>query len=127
MLEAVVLLSLLSLVHCCPYVVEPSSLNVSQGTPAQFSVVVCGSSTTLVVWAVDNVVYVNGYNFNGISVVQESLDGNRVRSNITLATNSTELDNALVASTVYAPQAVPSDTVILRIQGMLVGLTYVPL
>ena len=114
--KAVVLLSLLSLVHCCPFIVEPSSLNVSQGTPAQFSVVVCGSSTT-VVWAVHNVVYVNGYSFNGISVVQETLDGNRARSNLTLATNSTELDNALIASTVYAPQAVPSDTVILRIQG----------
>lgn len=120
MLEAVVLLlSLFSLVRCCPYVVEPSSLNVSQGTPAQFSVVVCGSSATLVVWAVDNVVYVNGYNFNGTSVVQEALSGNRVRSNLTIATNSTELDNTLgITSTVYAPQAVPSGTVILRIQGM---------
>ena len=117
--EAVVLLSLLSLVHCCPYIVEPSSLNVSQGTPAQFSVVICGSSTTLVVWAVDNAVYVNGFSINGISVVQQALNGNRVSSNLTLTTNSTELDNALIASTVYAPQAVPSDTVILRIQGRI--------
>ena len=117
--EAVVLLSLLSLVHCCPYIVEPSSLNVSQGTPAQFSVVICGSSTTLVVWAVDNAVYVNGFSINGISVVQQALNGNRVSSNLTLTTHSTELDNALIASTVYAPQAVPSDTVILRIQGRI--------
>ena len=111
----IVIFSFFSIVYGCPYLVQPSSLNVSQGTPAQFTVVVCGTS---VIWAVNNFVYPAGYNFSGVSVVQETLNSTKVHSKLTLATyNSSKYDNAMVTATVYAPQAIRSDTALLRIQG----------
>ena len=103
-----------SIVHGCPFLVQPSSLNVSQGTPAQFTVVACGTS---VIWAVNNCIYPAGYNFTGVSVVQETLNSSTVHSKLTLPTNSSKYDNAMVAATVYAPQAICSNNALLRIQG----------
>ena len=111
----IVIFSFFSIVYGCPYLVQPSSLNVSQRTPAQFTVVACG---TTVIWAVNNFVYPAGYNFNGVSVVQETLNSTRVHSKLTLTTNnSSNYNNAMVTATVYAPQAIRSDNVLLRIQG----------
>ena len=106
-----------SIVHGCPFLVQPSSLNVSQGTPAQFTVVACGAT---VIWSVDNLLYANGYNSSGVSVVQETLNSTTVHSKLTLPTNSFKYyDNAMVTATVYAPQAIHSNNVLLRIQGKL--------
>ena len=114
--KALLLLSLFSLARCCPYLLQPSSLNVSQGTPAQFTVEACGTS---VIWAADNFVYPAGYNFNGVTVVQETLNSTTVRSTLTLSTtDSTKYDDAMIAATVYAPEAIRSDNALLRIQGM---------
>ena len=114
--KALLLFSLLSLARCCPYPLQPSSLNVSQGSPAQFTVEACGTS---VIWAVNNFVYPAGYNFSGVTVVQETLNSNAARSTLTLpTTNSTESNNAMIAATVYAPEAKRSDNALLRIQGM---------
>ena len=115
LLLELLLLSLFSLARCCPYLLQPSSFNVSQGTPAQFIVEACSN----VIWAVNNFVYPAGYNFSEVTVVQETLNSNAVRSTLTLpTTNSTKYDNAMIAATVYAPQAVRSDNALLRIQGM---------
>ena len=95
--------------------VQPSSLNVSQGTPAQFTVVACGAT---VIWSVDNLLYANGYNSSGVSVVQETLNSTTVHSKLTLTTNnSSKYNNAMVAATVCAPQAIRSDNTLLGIQG----------
>ena len=120
--KAFVLLSFLSLIHCCPYIVGPSSLNVSQGTTARFSVIVCRNLVApIVIWTVNNFKYINGNNFNGVSVVQQNLNGNRARSNLFLSTNSRHFDRAFITSTV---SAVTSDTVFLRIQGVLCRINY---
>ena len=114
--KALLLFSLLSLARCCPYPLQPSSLNISQGSPARFTVEACGTS---VIWAVNNFVYPAGYNFSGVTVVQETLNSTTVRSNLTLSTtNSTKYDNAMIAATVYTPEAKRSDNALLRIQGM---------
>ena len=67
----IVIFFFFSIVHGCPFLVQPSSLNVSQGTPAQFTVVACGAT---VIWSVDNLLYAAGYNSSGVSVVQETLN-----------------------------------------------------
>ena len=111
----ILIFSFFSIVHGCPYLVQPSSLNVSQGTPAQFTVVACGTS---VIWAVNNFVYPAGYNSSGVSVVQETLNSTTVHSKLTLTTNnSSKYNNAMVAATVYVPQAIRSDNALLGIQG----------
>ena len=84
---------------------------------AQFTVVACG---TTVIWSVDNLLYAAGYNSSGVSVVQETLNSTTVHSKLTLPTNSFKYyDNAMVTATVYAPQAIHSNNVLLRIQGKL--------
>ena len=112
----IVIFYFFSIVHGCPFLVQPSSLNVSQGTPAQFTVVACGTS---VIWAVNNFVYPAGYKFSGVSVVQETLNSTTVHSKLTLPTNSFKYENAMVTATVFVPQAIRSNNVLLRIQGKL--------
>ena len=95
----ILIFTFFSIVQGCPYLVQPSSLNVSQGTPAQFTVVACGRATS-VIWAVNNFVYPAGYKFSGISVVQETLNSTTVHSKLTLTTNnSSKYNNATVAAT----------------------------
>ena len=111
----IVIFSFFSIVYGCPYLFQPSSLNVSQGTSAQFTVVACGTS---VIWAVNNFVYPAGYNYSGVLVVQETLNSTTVYSKLTITTNnSSKYNNAMVAARVYAPQAICSDNASLRIQG----------
>ena len=117
----IVIFFFFSIVHGCPFLVQPSSLNVSQGTSAQFTVVTCG---TTVIWSVDNLLYAAGYNSSGVSVVQETLNSTTVHSKLTLPTNSFKYDNAMVTATVFAPQAIRSNNVLLRIQGKL--FIYIP-
>ncbi|XP_019858222.1 PREDICTED: uncharacterized protein LOC109586471 [Amphimedon queenslandica] len=117
-LKAVVLLSFFSFALCCPYIVQPSSLNVSQGTTAQFSVVVCRNPLPIITWTVDNFRVFNGNNIiRGVSVSQQILNGNSIRSTLFVSTNSRNF--AMITSTVFAPQSFISDPVRLRVQGLL--------
>ena len=116
-LKAVILISIISIACSCPYITEPSSLNVSQGTIAQFSVIVCRDPLPTIIWNVDNFPYLNGNNnINGVSVSQQILNRNSIRSNLFLSTRSRNF--ASIRSTVYAPLSFTSDTVRLRVQGM---------
>ena len=84
-LKAVILISIISFACSCPYITEPSSLNVSQGTIAHFSVIVCRNPLPKITWSVDNFPYGN-YGNKGVYVSQQILNKHSIRSNLFLST-----------------------------------------
>ena len=101
-------------VHGCPFLLQPTSLNTSEGSIVNFTAIVCSGS---VYWAINNFVYIPGYQSVNISVYQSTLTNGSIRSDFVI-TSSPKYNNTGIRATVYTPQPVLSNEVILKVQGM---------
>ena len=116
MLYLVFILYIASLSICvngCPFLLQPISLNTSEGTTVNFTAIVCGGS---VYWAVNNVPHIPSYHSVEISVYQTTLRNDSIRSDLVI-TSSPKYNNAEITATVYIPQLTTSNKVFLKIQG----------
>jgi hypothetical protein len=104
----------------CPFLVQPTSKNISQGSTASFTVTTCNNRSAW--WFIDHHngggIYPPGYDQSGISVEEVTLaDGSR-RSTIAITTSDTRRYNgATITATVYTPVGMPSHNAVLKIQG----------
>ena len=106
--------STISVVHGCPFLLQPKSLNTSEGSTVNFTAIVCSGS---LYWTINNFVYIPGYQSVNISVYQSTLTNGSIKSNLVI-TSSPKYSNAEIRATVYNPQPVLSNEVILKVQGM---------
>ena len=101
-------------VHGCPFLLQPTSLNTSEGSIVNFTAIVCSGS---VYWTINNFVYIPDYQSVNISVYQSTLTNGSIRSDLVI-TSLPKYNNAEIIATVYTPQPVLSNEVILKVQGM---------
>jgi hypothetical protein len=110
----IVAASSLLAVDGCPFLVQPTSKNISQGSTATFTVTTCGES---VLWARNQFVYSPGYDQSGISVKETRLADGNLTSAFTITTSGDmSFNKAEIRATIRAT-GVASDNVILQIQG----------
>ena len=108
--------STFSFVHGCPFLLQPTSLNTSERSIVNFTTIVCDTSIS-VFWTVNNLVYVQGYPSDSISVHQTTLLNGSIQSDL-IVTALAEYDNAVISSTVIASQSMLSNVVYLKVQGI---------
>ena len=106
----------LSFVHGCPFLLQPTSINTSEGSIVNFTTIVCNTSIS-VFWTINSLVYVQGYPSESISVHQTTLLNGSIQSDL-IVTALTKYDNAVISSTVIAPQSMLSNVVYLKVQGI---------
>ena len=111
------IVSVLSVVHGCPFLLQPSSLNTSEGSIVNFTTIVCDTSIS-VFWTVNNLVYVQGYPSESISVHQSTLLNGSIQSDL-IVIALLEYDNTVISSTVIGPQSMLSNVVYLKVQGII--------
>ena len=98
---------------CCPFLLQPTSLNTSEGSIVNFTTIVCSGS---VYWVVDDNPYIPGYQSVNISVYQTTLTNGSIRSDLVI-TSLPKYNNVGIRATVYNPQPTSSNKVFLKIQG----------
>ena len=106
-------------VYGCPFLLQPTSLNTSEGSIVNFTTIVCSGS---VYWVVDDIPYIPDYQSINISVYQTTLANGSIRSDLVI-TLSPKYNNVGIRATVYTPQLTSSNKVFLKIQGNYIILT----
>ena len=110
------------MVHCCPFLLQPTSLNTSEGSIVNFTTIVCSGSVYWAINAIDNNIYIPGYQSVNISVYQTTLTNGSIRSDLVI-TASPKYNNAEITATVYTPQLTTSNKVFFKIQGNNIIIT----
>ena len=108
--------SALSTVQGCPFLLQPTSFNTSEGSIAIFTTIVCSGS---LFWNINNLVYIPGYQSVNVSVYQTTFTNGSVRSDLAIIASS-KYNNAEISSTLYTPKPIPSDVAILKVQGIII-------
>ena len=116
------IVSVLSAAHGCPFLLQPTSLNTSEGSIVNFTAIVCSGSVYWAIIAIDNSIYIPGYQSVDLSVYQSTLANDSIRSDL-VVTSLPKYNNAEITATVYTPQLTTSNKVFLKIQGNNIIIT----
>ena len=106
-------------VHGCPFLLQPTSLNTSEGSIVNFTTIACSGS---VYWTVNNLVYIPTYQSVNVSNYQTTLTNGSIRSDLVI-TSSPKYNNTEITATVYTPQPTLSNEVILKVQGKKIHMS----
>ena len=106
-------------VHGCPFLIQPKSLNTSEGSIVNFTTIICSGS---VYWVVDDIPHIPDYQSVNLSIYQTTIANGSIRSDLVI-TSSPKYNNVGITATVYTPQLTTSNKVFLKIQGNNIIIT----
>ena len=87
-----------------------------------FTTIVCSGSVYWAINAIDNSIYIPGYQSVNVSTYQTTLTNGSIRSDLVI-TSSPKYNNAKITASVYTPQLTTSNIVFFKIQGNNIIIT----